>query len=260
MLKRLFPKPDNRSSPAEPLTAIALELHGRPVTITVKRSGRARRATLRIPSGGAPVVTAPLAMSDAVIDRFVRGHTGWLAERLARQAPARAFADGVIFPLRGVDHRIRHTPGRRGTVWVEEEGAEKLLCVTGHEKYLVRRVTDGLKRMARADLEEAALRHAATVDRKVTSVRVRDTRSQWGSCTRKGALSFSWRLILAPPFVLDYVAAHEVAHLVEHNHSDRFWRLTEELAPRTDEARRWLRKQGPGLFAIGGDPGGDPAG
>lgn len=255
MLKRLLPKLDKRPSAPEPLTAIALELHGRPVTVAVKRSQRARRATLRIPSGGAPVVTAPLAMSDAVIDRFVRGHTGWLAERLARQAPVLAFADGVVFPLRGVDHRIRHAPGRRGTVWTEEEDDELFFCVTGHEKYLVRRVTDGLKRMARSDLEEASLRHAATVGRTVISVRVRDTRSQWGSCTRKGALSFSWRLILAPPFVLDYVAAHEVAHLVEHNHSDRFWRLTEELAPRTTEARRWLRKEGPHLFAIGGDAG-----
>ena len=251
MLKRLFLKSDKRSLAAEPLTAIALDLQGCAVTVAVKRSHRARRATLRIPSGGAPVVTAPMTMSDVVIDRFVRGHTGWLAERLAPLA----FVDGVVFPLRGVDHRIRHTPGRRGTVWIEEEGDEKLFCVTGHEKYLVRRVTDGLKRMARSDLEEASLRHAAAVGRKVTSVRVRDTRSQWGSCTRKGALSYSWRLIFAPAFVLDYVAAHEVAHLVEHNHSDRFWRLTEQLAPRTPEARRWLRKQGPGLFSIGGEAG-----
>ncbi|MGX1096688.1 M48 family metallopeptidase [Amorphus sp. MBR-141] len=260
MLKRLFLKPDKRSLAAEPLTAIALDLQGRAITVAVKRSHRARRATLRIPSGGAPVVTAPMTMSDVVIDRFVRGHTGWLGERLARQAPPLAFADGVVFPLRGVDHRIRHTPGRRGTVWIEEEDGEKLFCVTGHEKYLVRRVTDGLKRMARSDLEEASLRHAAAAGRKVTSVRVRDTRSQWGSCTRKGALSYSWRLIFAPAFVLDYVAAHEVAHLVEHNHSDRFWRLTEQLAPRTPEARRWLRKQGPGLFSIGGEAGPEAGG
>lgn len=233
------------------LTAIDLDLEGRPVTIAVRRSRRARRATLRIPTGGEPVVTAPLAMSDAVIDRFVRGHTGWLADKLSRRPQAVAFADGVVFPLRGVDHRIRHHPGRRGTVWVEEEDGDRLFCVAGEVRHLARRVSDGLKRMAREDLQEASLRHAATVGRKVTGVRVRDTRSQWGSCTRTGALSYSWRLILAPPFVLDYVAAHEVAHLVEHNHSDRFWRLTEELAPRTPEARRWLRAHGPALFSVG---------
>ncbi|WP_018700049.1 M48 family metallopeptidase [Amorphus coralli] len=237
--------------PTPPLTAIALDLDGRAITVAVRRSRRARRATLRIPTGGAPIVTAPVAMADAVIDGFVRGHTGWLADKLARQAPAVAFADGAVFPLRGEDHRIRHYPGRRGTVWLDVVEGERLFCVAGQERHLARRVSDGLKRMAREDLEEASVRHAATVGRKITSVRVRDTRSQWGSCTRTGALSYSWRLILAPAFVLDYVAAHEVAHLVEHNHSDRFWRLTEELAPRTPEARRWLKLHGPGLFAIG---------
>ncbi|MDQ0315226.1 putative metal-dependent hydrolase [Amorphus orientalis] len=200
---------------------------------------------------GAPVVTAPVGMSDAALERFVRGHADWLADKLSRQTPARPFEDGAFVPVRGVEHRIDHHPGRRGTMWLDEDDGQPLLCVAGEEQYVARRVTDGLKRMARADLEASVVRHAAAVNRTVTSLKVKETRSQWGSCTNKGALSFSWRLIMAPPFVLDYVAAHEVAHLVEHNHSDRFWRLTEKLAPQTPEACRWLKQQGPHLFTIG---------
>lgn len=240
-----------RTAPS--LTRIDLDLSGRAVVVQVRRNQRARRATLRIPTTGAPVVTAPVGMSDRTIERFVHGHAGWLAERLSRQPSGIPFENGAMIPLRGVGHQIRHVPGRRGTIWVDAEAEEPVLCVTGDARHLARRVGDGLKRMARADLEVAASRHAATVGRRVTSVRVRETRSQWGSCTSKGALSFSWRLVMAPAFVLDYVAAHEVAHLVEHNHSDRFWRLTEQLAPRTPEARRWLKLEGPSLFAIGGD-------
>ena len=90
---------------------------------------------------------------------------------------------------------------------------------------------------------------------RAESVTLRDTTSRWGSCTAQGALNFSWRLIMAPPFVLDYLAAHEVAHLVHHDHSARFWTLTRRLAPETDRAEAWLRAQGASLHRYGADAG-----
>ena len=82
-------------------------------------------------------------------------------------------------------------------------------------------------------------------------IAIRDTKSRWGSCSSTGTLSFSWRLIMAPPLVLDYLAAHEVAHLKELNHSNRFWTLLHELCPATDEAERWLKRHGAELHRYG---------
>jgi predicted metal-dependent hydrolase len=115
---------------------------------------------------------------------------------------------------------------------------------------LRRRVVDYLKRQARRDIEASVTRHATKLRRRPTSVRLRDPRSRWGSCSADGALSFSWRLVMAPAYVLDYLAAHEVAHLKEMNHGPRFWTLVERLCPRTQEAETWLKQYGPTLHAV----------
>ncbi len=107
-----------------------------------------------------------------------------------------------------------------------------LLCVAGDRAHLARRVRDFLKREAKRDLDAASRRYAAMLGVAVKRVSVRDQTSRWGSCTAAGVLSYSWRLILAPPHVLDYLAAHEVAHLVEMNHSRRFWRVVAAHLPR----------------------------
>ena len=78
----------------------------------------------------------------------------------------------------------------------------------------------------------------------------KDTRSRWGSCTSDGRLAFSWRIVMAPPYVIDYLAAHEVAHLAEMNHGPRFWTACRRLCPRTDEAKAWLKRHGTMLHAI----------
>jgi predicted metal-dependent hydrolase len=118
---------------------------------------------------------------------------------------------------------------------------------------LRRRVVDFLKREAKRDLEWAVIRHTLTANVRARAVRLRDQTSRWGSCSADGHLSFSWRLVMAPPAVLDYLAAHEVAHLREHNHSYRFWHLCRTLAPQTDAARAWLQENGVALHAIGAD-------
>jgi predicted metal-dependent hydrolase len=123
--------------------------------------------------------------------------------------------------------------------------------VPGQPEHVARRVTDFLKREARRDLEAAVERHLVTAKAAARRISIKDTKSRWGSCSANGTLSFSWRLILAPPFVLDYLAAHEVAHLRELNHSHRFWRLTHHLCRRTDEAEAWMKRHGPQLHRYG---------
>jgi hypothetical protein len=126
-----------------------------------------------------------------------------------------------------------------------------LLCVAGRAPHLARRITDFLKREARRELSTATRRHAAALAVTVERIAVRDTASRWGSCSHDGSVSYSWRLILAPPFVLDYLAAHEVAHRRELNHSPRFWRVVDQLTPDRRRAEAWLKAQGNSLHRYG---------
>jgi predicted metal-dependent hydrolase len=124
------------------------------------------------------------------------------------------------------------------------ESGDKILCVAGDSEFIDRRVHDFLKREARRALTDASS-YADVLGVKVKRITIRDQSNRWGSCTSAGALSFSWRLILAPPYVLDYLAAHEVAHLVEMNHSARFWKVVAKICPATRNApKRWLDTHG----------------
>jgi hypothetical protein len=221
--------------------------------VRLRRHRQARRYTLRIHTATREVVlTMPWRGNLREAKAFAEKHGGWIAARLARLAEAVPFAAGAVIPLRGVPHRIVHRPGARGTVWPERaESGEPLLCVAGDLPHLPRRVGDFLKREARRDLEAASGRHAAALGVTARRVSVRDQASRWGSCSTAGSLSYSWRLILAPPFVLDYLAAHEVAHLVEMNHSRRFWRLVARICPALPQARAWLDVHGTDLHRYG---------
>jgi predicted metal-dependent hydrolase len=149
----------------------------------------------------------------------------------------------------GTPHLIRAAPQTlRGVV----ECADGVLTVPGDPAHLSRRLTDYLKAEARREIGIRARDKAARIERRVAAVTLRDTRSRWGSCNSAGRLNFSWRLIMAPEFVLDYVVAHEVAHLAEMNHGPKFWRLCAQLSgadPTT--ARAWLKRHGPELHAYG---------
>jgi predicted metal-dependent hydrolase len=126
-----------------------------------------------------------------------------------------------------------------------------VLHVPGQPEFVSRRVTNWLRGEARRDLERAVARHADALGRQPTRIRVADPKSRWGSCSSKGALTFSWRLVLAPPRVLDYLVAHEVAHLREMNHGRRFWSLVERLDPDYEVARAWLNNSGVALSSVG---------
>ncbi|MEJ1157522.1 M48 family metallopeptidase [Prosthecomicrobium sp. N25] len=225
---------------------------GRTARVAVRQEPRARRYSLRIPTAGdAPVLTLPRTGRLPEALAFLERHRGWLADRLARRPAAIAFEHGALLPLRGTPHRVFHRPDLRGTAWVETLGELPHIMVTGAREHLPRRLTDFLKREARRDIEPAVALHAGRLAVRPTAIRLKDTRSRWGSCTATGELSFSWRVILAPPFVLDYLVAHEVAHLRELNHSHRFWRAVRETCPDMDRGRVWLKRHGTLLHAYG---------
>jgi predicted metal-dependent hydrolase len=185
---------------------------------------------------------------------FAQRHGAWIAARLGRLPKAAPFLPGTVVPLRGIPHRIVHRAGVRGTVWIEtRDSGEKVMCVAGDIAHIERRVHDFLKREARRDLQRAAESYAGQLGVKVKRLSIRDQSSRWGSCTSAGSLSFSWRLILAPPFVLDYLAAHEVAHLVEMNHSPRFWKVCARICSSVERAKKWLDTCGNDLHRYGID-------
>ena len=221
--------------------------------VRLRRHRQARRYTLRIHSvDREAVLTIPPHGTLKEARAFAQRHGGWIAARLARLPKAAPFADGAMVPLRGIPHRIAHRPALRGTVWTERGSAgECLLCVAGQTPHVNRRVQDFLRREARRELEHASLRFAAELGVPIKRVTVRDQSSRWGSCSTNGALSFSWRLILAPSTVLDYLAAHEVAHLLEMNHSARFWQLVQRLCPDHRRAKAWLDVHGTELHRYG---------
>jgi predicted metal-dependent hydrolase len=221
--------------------------------VRLRRHRQARRYTLRIDAPTREVVlTMPPRGSVREAKEFAQKHGGWIAARLKRLPEATPFAHGVEVPLRGEPHRIVHRRGERGTVWTETDGSgQRLLCVAGEPPHVDRRISDFLKREAQRDLDAASRGYAAQIGVSIKRICVRDQSSRWGSCSNTGVLSFSWRLILAPPFVLDYLAAHEVSHLVELNHSPRFWRLVKRLYPQLERAKVWLDANGTDLHRYG---------
>ncbi len=223
-------------------------LDGAPTLVRWRRSQRARRVSLRIdPRGGAVVVTLPPRATRALGLRLLTSHAGWVQNRLSALPGRIPFTHGASIPFCGTPHRIAHTPDHTGAVLC----ADGVLHVSGHQDFLPSRVADYLRAEAKRRLAAQAIAKSALLGRKPSRITVKDTTSRWGSCTAKGALAFSWRLILAPPFVQDYVVAHEVAHLRHMNHSQAFWSTVADLTPHTDAATTWLRTHGVELLRIG---------
>ncbi len=209
---------------------------------------RARRITLRIDNADGGVrLTLPRGVSLAEGMLFAREKAAWLRDGLAALPPRVPFADGTLVPVLGTDHRIRHLPGGRGTV--RRQDGE--IRVTGQARLVARRVETWLRAEARRELGGRARLKAARIGRRVARVAVRETRSRWGSASDDGNLNFCWRLVLAPEAVLDYVVAHEVAHLEVMNHGPRFWRLVGRLTADVDGPRAWLLRHGARLYRYG---------
>jgi predicted metal-dependent hydrolase len=238
--------------PAEP-QAIEVVCDGAVHLVRLRRHRHARRYTLRVVAvTREAVLTMPPRGSFREAREFAEKHGAWIAARLGRLPKAAPFEHGAELPLRGVVHTIMHRRGMRGTAWTETgRDGERLLCVAGRSEHVARRITDYLKREAKRDLEKAVERYSERFGVTVRRISIRDQASRWGSCSTTGALSFSWRLVLAPRHVLEYLAAHEVAHLLEMNHSPRFWRLLGRICPDMDRAKAWLDVHGVDLHRYG---------
>ncbi|WP_245586654.1 M48 family metallopeptidase [Pleomorphomonas oryzae] len=219
------------------------------VDVTVRRNARARRYTLRLDRrGDGAIVTIPRRGTLMEAKAFVARHADWIAERLTARPDLPEVPTAV--PIRGVVHQVLSTGSPRGGIRIVALDAGPAIEIPGEAPHVRRRLTDHLKKEARADLVAAVARHAEALGVRPTAIRLKDTTSRWGSASARGVLAFSWRLVMVPPFVLDYVAAHEVAHLKEMNHSDRFWAICERLCPATDAAKAWLKKNGAGLHRL----------
>jgi predicted metal-dependent hydrolase len=209
--------------------------------VRVRLNPRARRMIVKVnPATGEISVTAPSRRGLAHALDFARGEKDWIAGQLAKAPGPVSLTAGAMIPFRGVRHEIRSLAKGPSPVWTEGG----ILWVSGDEAHAPRRVLDFLKREARKAFEIRAMDHAARLGVKPSRITVRDTASRWGSCSSGRSLSFSWRLILAPDFVLDYVVAHEVAHLREMNHSPRFWAHVKCLVPDMDVPQDWLKTHG----------------
>ncbi len=229
-----------------------------PIEITLRRSARARRFSLRVSRlDGQVVLSLPLRARESEALAFARSQEDWLRAALARMPLRAVVGIGSVLPLEGCEVTLRPGTGRV----LRREGDS--LLVPGDPALAGARVAAWLKVQARDRLAAASDRYAAQVGRRFSQLSLRDTRSRWGSCTADGRLMYSWRLIMAPPSVLDYVAAHEVAHLVEMNHSDAFWAVVGRIYPGWQVQRAWLKRQGGALQAyrfegVGEDPGEGP--
>ena len=237
--------------PPQP-ASIEVAHEGRSYNVAVKRVAQARRLTLKVRAATfQAVLTMPAQGSLRAARDFAERHADWIGERLDRLPGRVQFEAGVLLPLRGVETPIVWRPTLRAAAWIETTAEGQALVAGGSPDQHRTRRLDLLRREARRDLEAAVARHAATIGRRVARVTLRDTRSRWGSCTAQGALNFSWRLVLAPPHVLDYLAAHEVAHLVHMDHSPAYWAVAERLAPDLVVSEAWLKANGAGLHRFG---------
>ncbi|OJU69169.1 MAG: hypothetical protein BGO05_15140 [Rhizobiales bacterium 63-7] len=247
----LLKKTRKSPRPLPPPLERMLDVAGRAMPLTIRQNRRATRITLRIePGGRALKMTIPSGLAQREVDAFLDRHQGWLMTKLARFPQNAGLKPGATIPLRGIRHRIVHTGKLRGLTEALVLEGEPVIRVSGMEEHLGRRLADFLKKEARGDLEALVRRHAGAIRKPYASIAMKDTRSRWGSCSYEGNLSFSWRIVMAPPLVIDYLAAHEVAHLKEMNHGPDFWALCRKLCPQMDEAKGWLKRHGSMLHAI----------
>jgi predicted metal-dependent hydrolase len=234
---------------AAPVPPLSIDLDGRTVTVKLKRHATARRMVLRMARDGESfTLTLPKRQSLVSAKDFIEKSRLWMQNTLAHRGRKDDSVSADVLLLRGERLQIVRTGKSRGLVQHVVEAME--LHVPGSDEHWKRRLTDWLKTEAEKDLKTASAAYAAKMAASFRRVTVRDQQSRWGSCSSDGSLSYSWRLILAPPHVLDYVAAHEVAHLREMNHGPRFWRLVLTHCPHTRAAKQWLKQHGHTLHHV----------
>lgn len=232
------------------------EVGGAPVRLRV--SARARRISLKLdPKAREVIATAPSLRQLAEALRFAETREGWMIARLRALPAPQPFHPGAVIALSGAPCRLERAAMRikpRLIPATAEEPAR--LLASGEGEAYARAVERALRTEALRVLSERTNTHAAALNQPMPQVAVADARGRWGSCKpahrgEAARIRYNWRLILAPPWVLDYVAAHECAHLIEANHSPAYWAVVRQIYPEFAKARAWLRRHGEALHAHG---------
>ena len=218
------------------------------ITLTLRHNPRAKRISLKLNRKGDGLILVMARKSDKVPAlKFLETQSQWALNHLQKFDPPILFEEGGAIPYLGQNFEICHNPDKRfGVEFIEDK-----IWVAGPKEHLARRLRDYIKKQAKDDISALAHIKAASLDKVPGRITIRDQRSRWGSCSAQGNLSFSWRLMLAPSTVLDYVVGHEVAHLVEMNHSPDFWNVVDKIVENPQKSRRWLKQNGPDLHRIG---------
>lgn len=218
------------------------------ISINVRRSARARRLSLRVSNlDGRVTLTVPAGMSLRTAQDFAEKKANWIASVVERRPSPMLVDVGVEIPVEGEPHMV--VAGAESTARLADG---RIVAPAGSAAPAVLAL---LKELARVRLATSARRHSRAVGREFRRLTLKDTRSRWGSCSVEGNLMFSWRLILAPPRVLDYVVAHEVAHLRHMDHSRAFWNVVRKVCPEYQAPRNWLRREGASLHRYRFRPG-----
>jgi predicted metal-dependent hydrolase len=236
------------------ITRTEINIGARAVPLIARVNRRAKRLIVKVdPVAGEILVTAPSKRTLPEAIRFAHDRSDWIADQLDDRLKARPFVEGMTIPFRGQAHTIINSGRQRAPVEVDVEYLP-VIRVGGEAAHLNRRLTDWMKRQARAAMVERVDHYCLRLDKKRSAIRIRDTRTRWGSCSSDGVLSFSWRLIMTPPDILDYVAAHECVHLIHMNHSPAFWRQLAALGIDSRKAANWFNDKGAELFSYGSIP------
>lgn len=218
-----------------------------PVEVHLKRSARTRRFSLRVSRlDGKVTLSIPTRAREAEALAFLRGQEGWLRATLQAMPDSTVAAVEIGSAVMVEGRALTLSQGAGRAIRVEGDH----LLVPGDPAQAAARVAAWLKVLARDRLARASSHYAGLLGRRYTRLTLRDTRSRWGSCSPDGALMYSWRLIMAPPSVLNYVAAHEAAHLVEMNHSAAYWAVVERVFPGWQAERAWLHAHGQTLHRL----------
>tara|TARA_Y100001970_G_scaffold290625_1_gene425044 strand:- start:1560 stop:2246 length:687 start_codon:yes stop_codon:yes gene_type:complete len=224
--------------------------NGQRIPVHIRSSQRAQRILLHVSvfDGNVEIVLPTGAMASEGL-RFAASQTDWIAEQLSRIGSAVPFADGAVFPLLGKQVIIR----RIDSFSALPRLVNGKLIVGGRQETLPGRVRRWIRYRAMDEIRPRVEEMEKKIGCRHAKISLRDTRSRWGSCSRVGNLNFSWRLVMAPEDILNYVVAHEVAHLRELNHSAPFWALVDTLCSDVGQARSWLKANGAGLHRFGRD-------
>ncbi len=228
---------------------INIEIENKIIKVQIRPRAANKYYRLSIGAGAKPILSVPQFSNIKGAKQFLAKQKIWLSARLKEHPKPIPFIDGEIIPLRGIEHKIIGVNNLRGIIKIIIKDNKPALLVPGGKDFMAKRLENWLKKQAKIDIARQVKIHCNNLNVTAKSISIRSQSSRWGSCSSSGRLNFNWRLIMAPVFVLDYVAAHEVAHLLEMNHSKAFWDNVKKTLPNMQKGKIWLKENGQKLMA-----------